>query len=117
LLPYSPLARGFLSGDPRGHDRNTERGRTDDYSRQWFGRDDDQHVLEALLKVAAARDVSGATIALAWVLTKSPDASPLIGATSVQQLDVIEQALAIELTNDEIETLETPYVARLNYNH
>jgi 1-deoxyxylulose-5-phosphate synthase len=117
LLPYSPLARGFLSGDPRGHDRDTERGRTDDYSRQWYGRDSDQRVLEALLKVAAERDVSAAVIALAWVLAKWPGATPLIGATSVQQLDVIEHALAAELTTDEIETLESPYVARLNYSH
>jgi 1-deoxyxylulose-5-phosphate synthase len=117
MLPYSPLARGFLSGDPMGHDRDTERGRTDDYSRQWYGRDSDQRVLEALLKVAAERGVSAAVIALAWVLTKSPGASPLVGATSVQQLDIIDQALATELTKDEIDAMEKPYVARLNYSH
>lgn len=117
LLPYSPLARGFLSGDSRGHDRDTERGHTDEYSRQWYGRDSDQHVLEALLKVAKERDMTAVAIALAWVLAKSPSATPLIGATSVGQLDVIEQALSIELTVDEIEALENPYVARLNYGH
>jgi len=117
LLPYSPIARGFLSGDSKGHDRDTERGRTDDYSRQWFGRDSDQRVLEALLKVAAGRQASGAAVALAWVLTKSPSGTPLVGATSVAQLDVIEQAQTTELTRDEIDTLESSYVARLNYSH
>lgn len=117
LLPYSPLARGFLSGDPAGHDRDTERGRTDEYSRQWYGRDSDQHVLKALLKIASERDAAAAAIALAWVLAKTPGATPLIGATSAQQLDVIEQALSTELTPDEINALEDPYVARLSYGH
>jgi aryl-alcohol dehydrogenase (NADP+) len=117
LLPYSPLARGFLSGDPHGHDRDTERGRTDDHSRKWYGRDSDQRVLERLLTVASDRDVAPAAVALAWVLTKSPTGAPILGATSADQLDVVEQALALELAPEEVAVLESPYVARLRYGH
>lgn len=117
LLPYSPLARGFLSGGPTGHDRPTERGRTDEYSRGWYGRESDQAVLAAVNDVAAKRDASAAAIALAWVLTKHPTSVPIIGATSVEQLDLAEEALAITLEPDEVARLEQPYVARLRYGH
>jgi aryl-alcohol dehydrogenase (NADP+) len=117
LLPYSPLARGFLSGDSQGHDRDTERGRTDDHSRKWYGRDSDQRVLERLLAVGADRDAAPAAVALAWVLSKSATGAPLLGATSVDQLDVVEQALNLELASEEIAALESPYVARLRYGH
>ncbi|MFI6344320.1 aldo/keto reductase [Streptomyces sp. NPDC050560] len=117
LLPYSPLARGFLSGDPRGHDRDTERGRTDDHSRRWFGRDSDRAVLDALLKVAGARGASPAAVALAWVLARTPGATPLLGATSAAQLDVAQEASALTLTPEETADLEAPYVARLRYGH
>ena len=73
--------------------------------------------LNSLLKIATERDAAAAAIALAWVLAKNPGATPLIGATSAQQLDVIEQALSTELTPDEINALEDPYVARLSYGH
>ncbi|MFC5745747.1 aldo/keto reductase [Actinomadura rugatobispora] len=117
LLPYSPLARGFLAGDPRGHDRGTERGRTDDHARKWYGRDSDQRVLERLLAVAADRAASPAAVSLAWVLAKSPSGAPLLGPTAPAHLDVIEQALTLELTPAEIARLEEPYQARLRYAH
>jgi aryl-alcohol dehydrogenase-like predicted oxidoreductase len=117
LLPYSPLARGFLGGNPLGHDRPTGRGRTDDYSRQWYGRPSDHHVLAALIEVAAARGASPAAVALGWVLQKSPTGTPLIGATAPEQLDAVEEALGLELSADEVEALERPYVARLQYSH
>lgn len=116
LLPYSPLARGFLSGDPRGHDRPTERGRTDDHARKWYGRPSDQRVLETLIKTAADRGSTPAAVALAWVLAKSPGAA-LIGATSVAHLDVVQEALGLTLSPEEIGTLESPYEARLSYGH
>jgi aryl-alcohol dehydrogenase-like predicted oxidoreductase len=117
LLPYSPLARGFLGGDPRGHDRDSERGRTDDHSRKWFGRAGDLSVLEKVRAVAAARGATPAAVALAWVLSKAPTGVPLLGATSVEQLDVMKDALAIDLETEEIAALEEPYVARLRYSH
>ncbi|HEY4458060.1 MAG TPA: aldo/keto reductase [Pseudonocardiaceae bacterium] len=49
LLPYSPFARGFLTGAAAGHDRDTERGRTDEYARRWYGRPSDEAVRQALV--------------------------------------------------------------------
>jgi aryl-alcohol dehydrogenase-like predicted oxidoreductase len=117
LLPYSPFARGFLTGGPAGHHRDTERGRTDDHARRWYGRPSDERVREALEQVASERGASAAAVALAWVLTKLPTATPLVGATAVDQLDAIDEALTLDLEPSELESLEGDYVARLSYGH
>ncbi|MER6975647.1 aldo/keto reductase [Streptomyces carpinensis] len=117
LLPYSPFARGFLTGGPAGHDRDTERGRTDEYSRRWYGRPSDERVRHAVEHVAAERGASAAAVALAWVLAKSSTAAPLVGATDVAHLDAIDEALSLQLEPSEIEALEADYVARLSSAH
>lgn len=114
LLPYSPFARGFLTA---GHERDTERGRTDEYARRWYGRPSDERVRQALEQVAAARGASTAAVALAWVLAKSPTAAPLVGATTTAQLDAVDEALTLDLEPAEIKSLEADYVARLAYGH
>jgi aryl-alcohol dehydrogenase-like predicted oxidoreductase len=116
LLPYSPLARGFFSGDPRGHLRPTPRGEDDMHARKWFGRNSDERVRKSLAEVAAARGSSVPATALAWVLHKSPGV-PIVGATAVDHLDAIEEALGIELETDEVARLEEHYVARLVFDH
>jgi aryl-alcohol dehydrogenase-like predicted oxidoreductase len=116
LLPYSPLARGFLAA-PAGHDRDTERARTDALSRHWYGRDCDRQVAETVYELARRRDTTPAAIALAWVLAKSPNAAPLIGPTDRDHLAVVEQAMACQLDDGEMETLESGYQARLAYQH
>lgn len=117
LLPYSPLARGFLGGDPAGHDRASERGRTDGYARQWYGRESDHAVQQALRRVAAERGSSPAAVALAWVMAKSPTGSPLLGPTTAAHLDIVDEALATRLDEKEIDALQSDYVARLSYRH
>lgn len=116
LLPYSPLARGYLSGHPKGHYRGTPRGEDDTYARVWYGRESDENVRESVTEVAAARGSSVPAVALAWVLFKSPGV-PLIGATAADQLDVISEAFNIALSSEEIARLEANYVARLTFDH
>ena len=116
MLSYSPLARGFLA-DAAGHERDTERARTDDLSRTWYGREADRAVAAVVQRIAAAREVAPAAIALAWVLARNPRATPLVGATTGAQLDAIEQALTCTLTAEELDALEQPYQPRMRYGH
>ncbi|MPZ63272.1 MAG: aldo/keto reductase [Propionibacteriales bacterium] len=116
LFPYSPLARGFLGAAPHGLDRATSRARTDPLGRGWYGRTSDADVAQEVRRVADDRATTPAAVALAWVLARSPGA-PLLGATDVGHLDVVEAALDCELTPAELERLEAPYGPRHRYGH
>lgn len=116
LLPYSPLARGFLSS-ALGHARDTERARTDSFSQKLYRRGEDDRVRAAVHKVASERNASAAAVALAWVLIRCPKAAPLLGVSGADQLEVIEEALALELLPGELDVLEKEYVPRASYAH
>lgn len=110
-MPWSPLARGFLSGArSRDEPRPTTRAQSDEHADRMYYRDADFDVLDALLEVAAARDASPASVALAWLLSVPGVASPIVGATKVAYLDDAVAALGIELEDEEIEALESAYV-------
>jgi 1-deoxyxylulose-5-phosphate synthase len=113
LLPYSPLARGFLAGA----DRATTRARTDEYTGQWYGRPADAAVRDAVAAVAARTGTSPAQVALGWVLHALPQATPLVGATTVEQLDQAVAALDLTLSPDDITEINTPYLPRPRAGH
>jgi aryl-alcohol dehydrogenase-like predicted oxidoreductase len=69
----------------------------------------DQDVIEANRAVAAARGVSPAETALAWLLSRPGVTAPIIGATKLEHLETALRALDVELTADEIAKLEAPY--------
>jgi 1-deoxyxylulose-5-phosphate synthase len=109
LLPYSPLARGLLAGTRERDGRGlTARARADRGDRAA-----DHDVADAVRRVAAQRDVRPATVALAWLLTKPGVSAPIIGATSERHVDDAVAALALQLSPDEVATLEEPYLPRL----
>lgn len=110
-MPWSPLARGFLSGARSRHEpRPTIRARSDAYADDMYYRDADYDVLEALLEVSKGRGAKPATVALAWLLSLPAVASPIVGATNVEYLDDAAAAVDLELTAEEIERLEAAYV-------
>jgi aryl-alcohol dehydrogenase (NADP+) len=118
LLPWSPLARGFLAGNRQPGDQDpTERARTDDYARQMYYQQADFEVVEAVKRVAGQRGVSPAQVALAWLLHKPGVAAPIIGATKMEHLDQAVAAASIALEPDEIEALEAPYVPHRVLGH
>lgn len=118
LIPYSPMARGFLSGaGRRAGVGQTERARTDTYANQWYGRAADEAVASAVEDVARARGVSPSQIALAWVLHNPAVHSPIIGPTRTEHVDEAVAALNIELDPSEIERLQACYVPRFNTSH
>jgi aryl-alcohol dehydrogenase (NADP+) len=118
VIPWSPLARGFLAGG-RGSpgEGNTERARTDEFAPRLYYREPDYKVLEALEAIARARGVSNMQIALAWVLRNPGVTSPIVGASKLHHLGDAIAALEISLTDDEVGALEAPYRPKLVLDH
>lgn len=110
LLPWSPLARGFLAGS-RGADRQGEsiRAKTDDYATKLYTDESDFAVLDAVKALATKYDKSPAQIALAWMLNKPEITSPIIGASKMSHLEDALAALQIKLTPEDMKSLESPY--------
>ncbi|MFZ1426715.1 MAG: aldo/keto reductase [Geminicoccaceae bacterium] len=108
VMPWSPLARGRLTRD---WDEQSARSETDEFGRGLYvkSKDGDRKVVERLTEVAAARGLPRAQVALAWLLAKSGTV-PIVGATKLQHLEDAVAALAIELSAEEITSLEEPYV-------
>jgi len=109
VIPWSPLARGRLTRD---WDETSARSETDDFGKTLYAGtgDADRKVVEAVAKVAKARGVPRAQVALAWVLAKPVISAPIVGATRMGHLDDAVAALSVKLTAEEIAELEAPYV-------
>ena len=118
ILPWSPLARGFLTGKhTRDAPRSTRRSTNDAFAEGMYFRDEDYEVLEALLEVSRERDEPPAEIALAWLLSVPNVAAPIVGATKLEHIDSAVRAASIELTAEQIEKLEAPYRAHPILGH
>jgi aryl-alcohol dehydrogenase-like predicted oxidoreductase len=113
LISYSPMGRGFLCGGGRRDGSSpTVRTRTDDYAQKIYGRPSDHEVAAAIERIAAARGAQPSQIALAFVIARPFAIAPIIGASSVAQLDAAVAALDIKLAADEIAAIEAPYLPR-----
>jgi aryl-alcohol dehydrogenase-like predicted oxidoreductase len=113
LIPYSPMARGFLCGRARRLDATrTERAKTDDYTYKLYGRAPDEAVVDRVAELAAARDLTPAQVALAWVLHQPGVTAPIIGATQPAHIDQAVAALTVALTAEDQRALQEPYVPR-----
>ena len=112
LIPWSPLARGFLAGN-RGRDDKqggaTSRAQTDTIAQSYYYRDSDFGIVERLKAVAARRGVSAATIAYAWLLHQPGVTAPIIGASKLPQLDDAVAATALDLSAEELASLAEGY--------
>jgi aryl-alcohol dehydrogenase-like predicted oxidoreductase len=112
VLPWSPLARGILAGNRgSGDERRTTRAQTDQFTDMLYQPELDRPVVERLTEVAAARGVPSAQVALAWLLGKPGVTAPIVGASKVEHLDGALAAMELRLTEDEVASLEEPYVA------
>jgi aryl-alcohol dehydrogenase (NADP+) len=114
VVPWSPLARGFLAGNRRraeGGEKtgDTARARSDDYAQRMYYRNDDFEVVDRVVELAGARGVEPAQIALAWLLHQDGVTAPIVGATKLAHLDRAIDALDLELSDDELARLEEPY--------
>ena len=104
-MPWSPLAKGRLARPWGEHTRRSE----NDPLGQRFENESDRPIVEAVQRVAAARQIPMARVALAWVLKNPVVATPIVGPTKPHHLADAAAALDVELTDDEINALEAPY--------
>jgi aryl-alcohol dehydrogenase (NADP+) len=110
LIPWSPLARGFLAGNRvRESFGDTTRAKTDPMAQRMYYEDCDFEVVERVVELARRRGVSPAQIALAWLLQRPGVSAPILGASKLPQLDEAIGALDIELDEAECTSLEEPY--------
>ena len=92
LIPYSPLARGFLAGNRSKEGGGaTERAKNDTIVAAGTYRDCDWEVVDRLKKIALGKNCTPAQAALAWMLSKPYMAAPIIGATDLDQLTLGRQ--------------------------
>ncbi len=108
VIPWSPLARGRLA---REWDTTTARSEDDHFGRDLY-QDDDRRIVAAVGRIAEARGVPRAQIALAWVNQNPAVTAPIVGAGKARHLTDAIASLDIELTPDEIAELEKPYTPR-----
>jgi len=106
VIPWSPLARGFLAGNRK---RETDRAKTDDIAQQFYVAESDFTIADRVSELAKRRGVSPAQIALAWILRKPGVTAPIVGASKPGQLDEAVAALEIQLDESELQFLEEPY--------
>jgi aryl-alcohol dehydrogenase-like predicted oxidoreductase len=111
VIPWSPLARGFLAGTrTRDGKRQTRRSETDPLQDEWYGSTEDFDVVDRLAEVAGERGVPQAQVALAWLLHKPGVTAPIVGATKLGHVEDALSASELALSPDEIARLEEPYL-------
>ena len=110
VIPWSPLARGLLTGNrTREGGKLTVRAETDGFGDSLYSAADFD-VVDRANEVAAGRGVPTAQVALAWLLQRRGVTAPIMGATKVAHLEDALAAEELELTADEVERLEELYV-------
>lgn len=106
VIPYSPLAAGFLTGKYRRDNRDPDSTRSGRGLIESLVNDEDAFkVLDEVQRIATAHSVNVAQVALAWLLANDTITAPIIGARKVEQLTDVLGAVDVTLTADEIETL------------
>ena len=119
VIPWSPLARGFLAGN-RGRDKDegpTSRAKTDDYAHRLYYAESDFDVVDRVVELAKTRGVAPAQIALAWILHKPGVTAPIVGASKMPQLEQALGALDVALSEEEMRALEEPYRPHATLGH
>jgi aryl-alcohol dehydrogenase (NADP+) len=110
VIPWSPLARGFLAGGRRKAEYgDTSRARTDEFAHQLYYADADFAVADRVVELARRHGVRPAQIALAWLVAQPGVTAPIVGASKLSHLDDAVQALTVALSADDLAFLEEPY--------
>ena len=118
LIPWSPLARGFLAGNRRPADRGeTTRSKSDEFAHRLYYQESDFQVVDRVRQIAKKRGVNNVQVALAWILQQPGLTAPIIGATKEHHLDDAVKALELKLEPEELKALEEPYRAHPVLGH
>lgn len=118
IIPWSPLARGFLAGNRKTNfDGDTDRSKTDKYAHDLYYQDSDFKIVDRILDLGKARGAKPSQIALAWLFNKDFITSPIIGVSKLFQIDDAVDALAINLDDAEMKFLEELYIPHKILGH
>ena len=118
IIPWSPLARGFLAGNRRRGDYgDTPRAKTDDFAQGMYFTDADFGVVNRVVELAARRGIKPTQVALAWILAKPGVTAPIVGTSKLAHLDEAVEALGLNLTPEEVQFLEELYVPHRVLGH
>ncbi|MGA2588630.1 MAG: aldo/keto reductase [Bryobacteraceae bacterium] len=110
IIPWSPLARGFLAGNRRKEDfGETVRSKTDEYAHGMYYQPSDFAVVDRVGEIARQRGVPNARVALAWVLQQPGVTAPIVGASKMEHLEDAIAALSLKLEQRELQALADPY--------
>ena len=110
VIPWSPLARGFLTGGRKREGYgDTKRAQTDDFAQSMYYQEADFEIAGRVAEQAGRRGVPPAQVALAWLLHQPGVTSPIIGASKMQHLEEAVGALEVHLSADELKFLEERY--------
>jgi aryl-alcohol dehydrogenase-like predicted oxidoreductase len=111
IIPWSPLARGFLAGNrKRGEKGASLRDQHDTWGHTLYYTDPDYDVVDRVVEIAARKGVKPIQVALAWILGKPGVTAPIVSATKLEQLDQLVEGMSVTLSTEEIASLEEPYV-------
>ncbi|CAE7177651.1 unnamed protein product [Rhizoctonia solani] len=115
MIPWSPLSQGVLC---RPYSETTLRAQTSGIAVFWKqAKEDNKEIIFRLEQIAKTRGISMVQVAIAWVLSKDAITAPIIGATSIKNLENTIDAIDVKLTDEEIRQLEEPYVAQAIQDH
>ncbi len=110
IIPWSPLARGFLTGKySRANPPQSIRAKSDPFLvKRYFG-DEDFEIVERVKQLSEEKGVSPAQISLAWLFSKPYVTAPILGATKVEHVEQAVEALDVNLSPDDVSFLEEAY--------
>ena len=118
LIPWSPLARGFLAGNrTRDKGGETARSKSDGFAHSMYYSNTDFDIVDRCKELGERYSKSPAQIALAWMLNKEGVTAPIIGATKINHMNDAIEAVDIELSDDDMNYLEEPYEVKPIYGH
>ncbi len=109
VIPWSPLARGLLTGKRTKERNETERAKTDSFGKSLYGADSDFDIVNRVSELAERKGIPNAQVAMAWMLSKPAITAPIIGASKPGHLEDAVGALSVKLNDDEIKGLEELY--------
>ncbi|WP_445633671.1 Aryl-alcohol dehydrogenase (NADP(+)) [Nostoc sp. DSM 114161] len=110
IIPWSPLARGFLAGNRSKEDYGqTVRAKTDEFAHKLYYQDSDFQIVDRVVELAQKRGVKPSQIALAWLLHQPGVTAPIVGASKIEHLKEAVEAVDLKLSDGERNYLEEPY--------
>jgi aryl-alcohol dehydrogenase-like predicted oxidoreductase len=113
VIPWSPLARGFVARPRRDTAaRATTRSNNDPYADKLYADNVDWSIVDTVERIATERGTTMAEVGLAWLLARPGVTAPIVGATQIDQLESTLRAVDLKLTSDEVAALDAPYTPK-----